>query len=204
MQIADKYNIPRQTFSDWIKKRAKIEEASQDPQVNKEKFRFKKPKEIKLEKRLNTYFGVLTKASLPVSGEMLRNKAREIALDLGIQDFGASNGWLHRFKDRFNIGQLSICGEANKVSQEQVDQWLLENADLINSYGPELTYNCDETGLFYNLLPNRTLAVRGTKCHGGEQSKLRLTVMLCCNRAGTNKLPPLIIGNFFILSNSNF
>lgn len=54
----------------------------------------------------------------------------------------------------------------------------------------------DESGFFYKLLPNRTLQMKGESCHGGKRSKERLTVVLCANMDGTDKLKPLVIGKF--------
>jgi hypothetical protein len=61
-------------------------------------------------------------------------------------------------------------------------------------YAPRDIFNVDETGLFYNVLPNKTLCIKGKKCHGEKQSKLRLTVLLFVNSDGTEKLQPLVIG----------
>ncbi|KAJ8891605.1 hypothetical protein PR048_004133 [Dryococelus australis] len=44
----------------------------------------------------------------------------------------------------------------------------------------------DELGMFYNHMPDRTLAVKGDKCKGTKRSKERLTV-LCCNRIAVTK-----------------
>ena len=32
-------------------------------------------------------------------------------------------------------------------------------------------FNAEETGLFYKLMPNKTLQLKGEKCHGGKKSK---------------------------------
>ncbi|XP_038057078.1 tigger transposable element-derived protein 6-like [Patiria miniata] len=40
------------------------------------------------------------------------------------------------------------------------------------------------------------MAFRGEQCHGGKQSKERITVTLCANMDGTEKLKPLLIGKF--------
>ena len=55
-------------------------------------------------------------------------------------------------------------------------------------------YNVDESGLFYHLMPARTLAFKGDNCNGGKNSKDRLTVLLCANANGSDKMTPLIIG----------
>ncbi|XP_003737359.1 tigger transposable element-derived protein 6-like, partial [Galendromus occidentalis] len=55
-------------------------------------------------------------------------------------------------------------------------------------------YNADETGLFFQLLPERSLTVRGETCAGGKKSKVRLTALLCCNASGTDKRKLFVIG----------
>jgi len=57
-------------------------------------------------------------------------------------------------------------------------------------------FNIDETGLFYNLQPTYTLTYKGYSCHGRTKSKQRVSVLLCCNVEGTEKLPPLMIGKY--------
>jgi hypothetical protein len=51
--------------------------------------------------------------------------------------------------------------------------WTLQND---SGYEPRDVYSADETGLFFNLLPDRTFAYKGETCHGGKHSKDRLTV----------------------------
>jgi len=66
--------------------------------------------------------------------------------------------------------------------------------EITKDYDIKNIFNCDETGLFYRLMPNKTIAYKGENCHGGKQSKERLTVLLCANADGSDKLKPLIIG----------
>ena len=65
---------------------------------------------------------------------------------------------------------------------------------LINNYLPCNIYNFDETGLFYRGLPSRTLCISSDKCKNGKFSKERITIGLCCNLDGTDKLRPIVIG----------
>ena len=57
-----------------------------------------------------------------------------------------------------------------------------------------LIYNADETGLFYRLLPDRTLEFKNVDCHGGKQSKERITTLVCANMSGSDKLPMFVLG----------
>ena len=56
--------------------------------------------------------------------------------------------------------------------------------------------NCDESGLFWCLLPDRTLAFKSDKCSGGKKSKERVTFLLCTNKDGSQKMPVFAIGRF--------
>ncbi|XP_028659118.1 jerky protein homolog-like [Erpetoichthys calabaricus] len=61
-----------------------------------------------------------------------------------------------------------------------------------------MIYNADETGLYYKILPDRTLAMKKDKTsnEGYKQIKDRVTKLFCCNWTGHHKLTPLCTGNF--------
>lgn len=127
-------------------------------------------------------------------GSWLQTQAMSLANKLNISNFKASNHWLANFKRRYHLSNVLITGESAKVDQQKIEDWLVEHQQKLMSYRPEDLYNCDETGLFYRLLPSRTLSVKGAKCHGGAASKERITILLCTNMSGTHKLTPLVIG----------
>ncbi|GBO42627.1 Tigger transposable element-derived protein 4 [Araneus ventricosus] len=88
----------------------------------------------------------------------------------------------------------TVSGESGDVDCETVDDWIQNQLPvLIKGYEQKDFFNADETGLFYNL-PSKILAIKSDTCHGGKKSKVRLTVLLCANADGSEKLPPLIIG----------
>ncbi|XP_061169489.1 tigger transposable element-derived protein 4-like [Saccostrea echinata] len=43
-------------------------------------------------------------------------------------------------------------------------------------------------------MPDKTLEFKGVDCHGGKSSKERLTVLVCANMSGTEKIPLFVIG----------
>lgn len=56
-------------------------------------------------------------------------------------------------------------------------------------------YNADESGLFWKVLPNKTLAHSGEKSAPGRKvSKERITFMPCSNASGSHKLKLLVLG----------
>lgn len=194
--IAEKYKIPKSTLSTILKNREKIEEAIASGSVNSRAKRLRTAKHEDIESRLLTWFNHMRAENIPLSGPLIKEKALEIAENLGITDFECSNGWLWRFQQRFRISSQKVCGEANKVDEETANEWISEFEENSKNYHPRDKYNLDETGLFFNLLPDRTLSVKGEKCHGGTRSKQRLTVVLACNSDGSHKLRPWVIGKF--------
>ena len=63
----------------------------------------------------------------------------------------------------------------------------------IGKYLQKDIFNADETGLFFKCLPSKTLHPKGEKCHNGEKSKERVTILFTCSQIG-EKLRPLVIG----------
>ena len=78
-------------------------------------------------------------------------------------------------------------GQSAEVSVERTDAWLESLPSLLGGYEPRDVYNTDKTGLFFNVLPDRTLAYKGESCPGGKHSKDRLTVLVCVNSDGSDK-----------------
>ena len=114
---------------------------------------------------------------------------------LKLQGFSASNGWIDRFKKRNNLCFKSICEESDDVDIAVVQQWkenILPN--LLKDYIPRDIFNAHETGLFFNLLPDKTLTIIGENCHGGKLSKMSLTVLLSTSADRSEKLMPFVIG----------
>lgn len=135
----------------------------------------------------------------PVSGPMLQAKAldfHKVFAD-GDEPFTASSGWLMRWKNRYGVRQLNISGEKLSANESEVDVFEEKISNLILSEGltSDQLFNCDETGLNFRMLPNKTLAFRQeTTAPGYKKSKDRVTVLGCANAAGSLKLKPLVIG----------
>lgn len=131
---------------------------------------------------------------IPVSSDLLRQKAETLALHMGITGCKFSDGWLRNFKKRYNLAFKQMCGESGSVDQTLVTNYRADKlCALLRQYPPENVFNCDETGLFYKMLPDKTLVLSGEPCHGGKHSKERLTVVVGGNMMGTEKLPLLVI-----------
>ncbi|KAK3920484.1 Tigger transposable element-derived protein 6, partial [Frankliniella fusca] len=113
----------------------------------------------------------------------------------GITGFCASNGWLYRFRKRHNVLFTKLHGESADVDEETVSAWkdtILPNK--LEGYAAKDIYNAAECGLFFNVLPDKTLVLDKRDSQGGKTSKARITVLLAANGDGSDKLTPFTIG----------
>ncbi|XP_067650869.1 tigger transposable element-derived protein 4-like [Haliotis asinina] len=148
-----------------------------------------------VEKALFEWFKSVRSENIPLSCPILLAKADEFSVKLGHTDFKANQSWLERFKKRRGICSAMTHGESSSVDSKSVDDWLTSQLPmLLKNYSPENIFNADETGLFYKLVPQRTLHLKGDKCHGGKKSKERITVLTAANMSGTEKLKLLVMG----------
>ncbi|XP_025831101.1 tigger transposable element-derived protein 4-like [Agrilus planipennis] len=149
---------------------------------------------LDVEKRLLVWIKQTLDKNIPIDGPLLKQKSKDFATKLRIQNFSASNGWLEGFKKRNDINFKKSAGESKSVDQGVCNQWIEDLPSLLEGYDSNDIYNAHETALFFKCMPDKTFIFKGEKCHGGKQSKERLTILQCVNMTGTDKLPLLIIG----------
>ena len=82
-------------------------------------------------------------------GPQLCEKAKEIAERLQVPNFKASNGWLDRWKKRYNIRHVKINGESGGVSGLTVESWKERLPQLLHDYECRDIWNLDETSCFW-------------------------------------------------------
>lgn len=103
-----------------------------------------------------------------------------------------STGWLNGFRNRYKAKNI-YCGIDSRSSTANNILQLEKIKKKMEAYSPEEIYRCDETGMFFNDFQSKGLAAKIHK--GGEYSYKRMTVYLCCNGDGSDKLIPWIIAN---------
>lgn len=195
LEIARKHGIPKSTLSTYIKNKRAIEEAYATDAFTGSRKRLRSAKHPELERAVLTWIKETRSQNIPLSGPIVMAKAANFALRLNIDDFKASEGWLHRFRERHEIVFRTVSGEGKEVNSETCAKWQSGALqELLQEYSPRDIFNADETALFYKLLPSKTLTYKGDTCAGGKRSKERVTVLVAANMDGTEKLPLLIIG----------
>ena len=106
----------------------------------------------------------------------------------------ARGGGPHKEDGSFPIRQLSLQGE--KLFTKNFQEFTEDNHYTLNQI-----FNCDETGLYYKLLPNKTLAScfeknadsrkRGKERVTIKRGKERVTINTCFNASGMYYKAPI-------------
>ncbi|GBC30141.2 CENP-B homolog protein 2-like [Rhizophagus irregularis DAOM 181602=DAOM 197198] len=75
-----------------------------------------------------------------------------------IDNFVASTGWIDKFKQRYHLKEYVKWGEAKSAPLEMLEEERRKLREIIKNYDLNDVFNCDETGLYWDLEPSKTLA----------------------------------------------
>ncbi|XP_049942606.1 tigger transposable element-derived protein 6-like [Schistocerca serialis cubense] len=119
---------------------------------------------------------------------MLQEKALKFSSARGIPNFNASNGWLGQFRVRHSIVFRAFCGGRAEVNQDVESDWKSRLSVITSAYC-DRDIDKDEAGLFFKLIPDKTLTVNAGQCRGGKTEKQGSTFGLCANLYGEKEEP---------------
>ncbi|CAD6227751.1 GSCOCG00006207001-RA-CDS [Cotesia congregata] len=199
--LAEEYKISKQAVS-WIKKNEtsilQTQEILKSCNGNTDKKRYKKQEENILDQKLMKWLSQQRSMGRPVSGSFIRKQALLYNKLLnGNENFTASDGWLAKFKKRYGLKNKNANGEKLSADIEGSEDFKekFNNFRTITGISLDCIYNCDETGLYWKIMPSRTLVQRKKKkAERFKKPKNRVTVMACTNSSGTHKIPLFAIG----------
>jgi hypothetical protein len=104
-----------------------------------------------------------------------------------------SQGWLTRFKQRHDIHKNIHYRETSSVPDQAIEE-MKSIQTLLGEYEENNVYNMDETGLYQRRSPSSGLSTQSRA--GVKKDKSRISVALCANVTGTDRLPLLFTGRF--------
>ncbi|XP_060839515.1 tigger transposable element-derived protein 4 isoform X1 [Rhopalosiphum padi] len=191
--VAEKFSIGKTQVSDILKNKLYLSQTFVEQGNDKSKRKFPKSDGEIIDTVIYQWYLHARVNNLPISGPVLKEKALELASEVGLNDFKASNGWLQKFKERHQISYKNIYADPALIKECVITEWLNSVKETIKDYKECDIFNCDETGLFYRILPENTMSFINEACIDGNLSKERLTIMLCTNIDGEFE-KPLIIG----------
>ncbi|CAG8698035.1 880_t:CDS:2 [Dentiscutata erythropus] len=127
---------------------------------------------------------------------ILIQKVKLLTAGLGVPEgtLQFSSGWLQKFKEHNSIRQIKLQSEAASADNDAITSVLPLLRSKCASYPLHRIYNMDETGLFYYLELDQTLATY--RIAGYKVDREHISVALCTNADGSHKLNPLIIGKY--------
>ncbi|XP_055527977.1 tigger transposable element-derived protein 2-like [Wyeomyia smithii] len=114
-----------------------------------------------------------------------------------VNSFASSDGWMHRFKQRFGLRVKAVAGEKASVNVEAYLNFKTVLLKKIQEMKLSISqiFNADESALFIKLLATRSVVTcNETVASGRKQNKTRYTFMPCANVDGSLKLPLYFIG----------
>ena len=194
--LSTKFGIGRSTVGEILKKK-KLYEEQWKKNIHSKRCRILKSSNADvINEKLYLYYNQAKLKKLPVSGPILQHKALDMAKELGVNNFKASNGWLDSWKKRFNIRKFKCSQEATHLADTEtsvLDGYKFRLHSMTSGFTPENIFNCDEIGIFFRALPDKLFEKNGKLVRNGELMKERLTILLCCSSTG-EKLKPLVIG----------
>ncbi|CAL1539922.1 unnamed protein product [Lymnaea stagnalis] len=129
---------------------------------------------------------------IAITGKRIQEKGVQLAKELSLDDFKASNGWLESWQRLYNVKSDVRCGESAGVAHAAVDD-LVKLPDICKGYAQVDIFNAVETVMYYRSLAKTSMVEKDDSKKGIKTTKERMTVLLACSAAG-EKLKPLVIG----------
>jgi hypothetical protein len=193
VQLAREYEISDSAVSNILKK-SEHWLSIDTTLLNANNFREKASNYPQIEEAMSIWVDQQISRDLTLSGPIIQEKAKEFAILFEINDFSASGGWLNNFKRRNNLHTFKISGEAGSAPINEIPQMRVELQEILQEYELRDIWNCDETALFWRLLPCKTIA--HSPVLGKKRSKERVSILVTCNASGDEKLPLLFIHKY--------
>ena len=130
--------------------------------------KFRKTDLLELNNMVFEFFKTVRSKNVMIDGPILKEQALKFAETLNIENFSASNGWLEKWKQAYQISFKAVSGESASVDPKVAESWKGKISGLCFGYEAKDIWNADETGLFFKALPSKSLAEKRDPCKGGE------------------------------------
>ncbi|KAI1710591.1 tc5 transposase DNA-binding domain-containing protein [Ditylenchus destructor] len=118
--LSKQFDLPDSTIRTIVSNKHKILSAL-DEGCQAKRSRVFTAKHEEIEKGMVSWMKSARSQSIELSGPLIKEKAKELAVRLNIHDFEASQGWLSNLKQRHSIILHSEQGEAGAVNIESLE-----------------------------------------------------------------------------------
>ena len=121
-----------------------------------------------------------------ITDDILLHRAPKYAEDLNLHNFKSSKGWCQKFKEINKMKQRNLHRETSNVEKIDYNELIFGIKVLVKKSGETNVFNMDETGLFYKILPSKTICKKSR--NGYKNFKRRKSIILCTNICGCEKM----------------
>ena len=198
-QAALKFGVDESTIRRW---RLKEEQFKKQSHINT-KITLHKGKESKfknIEHYLINFIDSNRKMGNPISTLAIIAEIIKLCPEAKDASKGSLRVWVYRFMKRYTLSFRSSTHIGQKMPDNVVKEVKKFFKKVIKErvsypYGLKLICNMDETPIFLNMPPSKTIAKKGAKTvfiRTHNQEKVRISVLLTIAADGT-KLPPFVI-----------
>lgn len=122
VDVEKQFNIPTTTLSSILKQKQKILQKWEEVVMNSKAI--KNPKFEQLDQALLEWFKQQSAQNIAISGPILANKASDLAIQLGVNDFKSSSGYIEKFKARHGIVFKAITGQSQATDGNLANDWV--------------------------------------------------------------------------------
>jgi len=156
--------VSRSLLSRWKKQVPQYLLAKSERKMSKKRIRSASHSTVFTEDQEKQIFDKIQKlrdAMIPVSGPMVKIFALQVAREHQIQDFDASNGFVTRFRKRWNLTLRRGTKRSPKLDSDIIRKLEEMQRDVYNKcihHDIDYICNIDETPIVYDLMYDHTLA----------------------------------------------
>lgn len=184
--IKDTFNIARRTITGIANKESQLQEFNEGKaergnlKVLKETKSLREGSHAKLDQALYIWFRQKRELGIPVTRPLFleQSKFSFSRIYPSEEEFKASTGFQGRFCTRFGIKSLAIFGEKNSSDKAAADEFVEKFKLITKGYSKNQLFNADVTGLYFRMLPQRTLASIHNELLGRKKLEKESPLML--------------------------
>ena len=199
-RTAKYFSIDRKRVREWCQKYSLLKGQTSGAPGKRRRLCWGKPLSVELDQKVFEFLEEERSEGRPVSNQLLKTKAIQIAGGLKIAGFRASCGWLNRWKQRYNVGVRAGTNNAQKIPADYADLLHSFRKSVITirkaeNIGPADIVNMDQTMCRFDMPPSHTNNKRGERTiriKTTRAEKKGFTVALAATASG-KKLPAVIV-----------
>jgi len=188
--------LSQTTVSDTLKLAAKL--AASDDTVNLQGKRSRPVQLPTIETALTNCVLQCEHSNLRLNGDLIIAQAQRMVELMNESSLSGkrpkfAHRWLQKFQLRHNFKSFKAYGESGSVDMHIVGKAIIKLKAITSEYQSKNIFNMDETGLFYSMPPDRTIASK--QISGIKGDKARITIALTTNCDGSEYIEPFFIGH---------